>query len=155
MFSSERSSVWRICVYLFYFTLFCIVVEYFLNYEGKMKSSRPSLRETRDKWPLVKDPDRSWCHRHISVKNFGRSLWLHEHRRQHTRRERFTLPMYKTNWHYWNGKILSTTWIETRAPTFHDGALHGATQAQALTHMFNGVMWKTYEWIEYYYIRCI
>ena len=29
-----------------------------------MKSSRPSLRETRDKRPLGRDPDRSWCHRH-------------------------------------------------------------------------------------------
>ena len=25
-------------------------------------------RETRDKWPLGRDPDRSWCHSHISVK---------------------------------------------------------------------------------------
>ena len=30
-----------------------------------MKSSRPSLRETRDKWPLGKGPDKNCCHRHI------------------------------------------------------------------------------------------
>ena len=36
-------------------------------YEGKVKSSRPSLRETRDKRPLGRGPDRSWCHSHTSV----------------------------------------------------------------------------------------
>ena len=36
------------------------------KYEGKLKSSRPSLRETRDKRPLSRDPVRSWCHRHIT-----------------------------------------------------------------------------------------
>ena len=33
-------------------------------YEGKVKSSRPILCETRDERPLGRDPDRSWCHRH-------------------------------------------------------------------------------------------
>ena len=33
-----------------------------------MKSPRPSLRETRDKRPLGRDPDRSWCHCHTSAK---------------------------------------------------------------------------------------
>ena len=31
-----------------------------------MKSYRPSLRETWDKRPLGRDPDRSWCHRHTT-----------------------------------------------------------------------------------------
>ena len=39
-----------------------------VDYEAKVKSSRPSLRETRDKRPSGNDPDKSWCHRHISVK---------------------------------------------------------------------------------------
>ena len=30
-----------------------------------MKSSRPSLRATRDKRLLGRDPDKSWCHGHI------------------------------------------------------------------------------------------
>ena len=42
---------------------------YFSNYyEGKVKSSRPSLRDTRDKRPLGRDPDRSWCHCYVSAK---------------------------------------------------------------------------------------
>ena len=40
------------------------------EYEGKVKSSRPSLRETRDKRPLGRDLDGSWCHLHTSVKHF-------------------------------------------------------------------------------------
>ena len=39
-------------------------------YKGKVKSSRPSLYKIRDKRPLGRDPDRSWCHRHTSVKFF-------------------------------------------------------------------------------------
>ena len=39
-------------------------------YEGKVKSSRLNLRETQDKRPLGRDPDRNWCHRHTSVKSF-------------------------------------------------------------------------------------
>ena len=39
-------------------------------YKDKMKSSQPSLCETRDKWTLCRDPDRSWCHRHTSAKLF-------------------------------------------------------------------------------------
>ena len=38
------------------------------HYQGKLKTSRPSLRETRDKRTLGRDPDRSWCHSHTSVK---------------------------------------------------------------------------------------
>ena len=38
------------------------------NYEGKVKSSRPSLRETEDKRPLGRDLDRSWCDHHTSIK---------------------------------------------------------------------------------------
>ena len=50
-----------------------------------MKSSRPSLRETRDKRPLDRDPDRSRCHRHTSVKlSWSQSMhpwteWQHTH----------------------------------------------------------------------------
>ena len=37
-------------------------------YEDTVKSSRPSLCETRDKRPLGRDPDKSLSHRHTSVK---------------------------------------------------------------------------------------
>ena len=33
-----------------------------------MKSSRPSLCESRDKRPLGRDTDSSWCHRHTTSK---------------------------------------------------------------------------------------
>ena len=33
-------------------------------YEGGLKSSRPSLGETRDKWLLGGESDRSLCHCH-------------------------------------------------------------------------------------------
>ena len=45
-----------------------LLYETSLWYEGKVKSSRPCLRETRDKRPLGKDQEKSWCHRHTSVK---------------------------------------------------------------------------------------
>ena len=35
-------------------------------YEGGLKTYRPSLPETRDKRPLGKESDRSWCHRHTT-----------------------------------------------------------------------------------------
>jgi hypothetical protein len=43
-------------------------------YEGKEKvlGLAYNRRETRDKWPLDRDLDRSWCHLHTSVKLF----WL-------------------------------------------------------------------------------
>ena len=52
-----------------------------------MKSSLPSLGETRDKRPLVRDPDRSWCHRYTTIMikllvasdgsmGIGGSLWV-------------------------------------------------------------------------------
>ena len=53
-------------------------------YEGKVKSSRPSSRETRDKQPLGRDRDRSWYHR-ASVKfSWSQPMdpWTE---RQHTR----------------------------------------------------------------------
>ena len=56
-------------------------------YEGDLKSFRPSLHETRDKQPLGRYPDRSWCHRHTKsmIQLFFRlSPWLHGHQRQHT-----------------------------------------------------------------------
>ena len=37
------------------------------TYEGRVKSFWPSLHETRDKRPLDRDPDRSWCHHHTSM----------------------------------------------------------------------------------------
>jgi hypothetical protein len=33
---------------------------------GWSESSRPSLHETQDKWPLDRESDRSWCHRHTT-----------------------------------------------------------------------------------------
>ena len=35
-------------------------------YEGGLKSFQPSLRETWDKWPLDRELNRSWCHRHTT-----------------------------------------------------------------------------------------
>ena len=34
------------------------------DFEGGLKSFRPSLRETRDKRPLDRESNRRWCHRH-------------------------------------------------------------------------------------------
>ena len=73
----------------------------FYMYKGKVKSSWPSLRETRDKRPFGSDAERSWCHRHISVNNFlksffSRSPWFHGHRRQHSLYTSFTLVW---RWH--------------------------------------------------------
>ena len=55
-------------------------------FEGKVKiSSLADNRcETRDKWPLSRDPDRSWYHLHTNVKLFDRFPWLHGHRRHLT-----------------------------------------------------------------------
>jgi len=47
-------------------------------YEGKVKSSQPSLHETWDKRPLGRELDRSWCLCHTM------SMGLHGHWRQHT-----------------------------------------------------------------------
>ena len=41
-------------------------------------------RETRDKWPLGRGPDRSWCHLRTRVKLSCRSPWLHGHWRLHS-----------------------------------------------------------------------
>ena len=51
-------------------SLIAVSGRYFLQTinEGKVKSSRPSLRETRDKRLLGRDPDKSWYHRDTSVK---------------------------------------------------------------------------------------
>ena len=53
-----------------------MVLIYVGIYEAKVKSSNITYnwRETRDKRPLDKDPDRSWCHRHTSVKLFWSQL---------------------------------------------------------------------------------
>ena len=40
-------------------------------YKGKMRSSRPSLRENRDKQQLGKELDRSWCHHTKSMTGAG------------------------------------------------------------------------------------
>ena len=45
---------------------------YFSLYEGKVKSSRSCLRQTGDKRPWGKDPDKSWCHCYTNIKLF----WL-------------------------------------------------------------------------------
>ena len=39
----------------------------FFVYKGKVKSSRPSPRETCDKRPLVRESDSGWCHRHTMM----------------------------------------------------------------------------------------
>ena len=58
---------------------------YIYMHEGKVKSSRPSLRETRNKRPLGRDPDRNWCHRHTSVKLSWSQPMYPWTERQHTR----------------------------------------------------------------------
>ena len=41
-------------------------------------SDRRDWRDTRGKWPLARNPDRSWWHRHTSFKLFWpRPPWLH------------------------------------------------------------------------------
>ena len=52
-----------------------------INYKGKVKSSNLAYnrRETRDKWPLGRDPDSSWCHVHTSVKLFLQPSVLNAH----------------------------------------------------------------------------
>ena len=62
--------------------LFSLKVHFQEHYEGKVKSSWPSLHETRDTRQLDRNPDRSWCHHHTTsmVELFGRSSWLHGHR---------------------------------------------------------------------------
>ena len=54
------------------------------THEGKVKSSRPSLHAIRDKRPLDRDPDRSWCHYHTTstIKLF--LVAVHGHQWQHT-----------------------------------------------------------------------
>ena len=42
-------------------------------YEGRLKSFRPSLRETRDMRPLDRESNRSWCHRH--TKSMIKLFW--------------------------------------------------------------------------------
>ena len=51
----------------------------YVTYDGKVKSSQPSLYETRDKRPLGRHPDRSWCHRHTTsmIKLFWSQSILH------------------------------------------------------------------------------
>ena len=50
-------------------SLIAVSGRYFLQTinEGKVKSSRPSLRETRDKPPLGMDPELSWYYLHTSA----------------------------------------------------------------------------------------
>ena len=40
---------------------------YVSMYEGGLKGFRPSLHETRDKRPLDRESNRSWCHRHTTT----------------------------------------------------------------------------------------
>ena len=69
---------------LFLKCCYCYCSSKILSKSRRVKSSRYSLRKTREKLPLGRDPDRGWHHRHTSVKLFGRSPWLNGHRRQHT-----------------------------------------------------------------------
>ena len=63
---------------MFIFTIFYFMEadENIIKYEGKVKNSSLTYnqRETLDKWQLDRDPDRSWCHWHISVKLFWSQL---------------------------------------------------------------------------------
>ena len=43
-------------------------------YKGGLKSFRPSLHETRDKRPLGRKSERSWCHRHTN-KSMIKLFW--------------------------------------------------------------------------------
>jgi len=43
-------------------------------YKGKVKISQPSLSEIREKWPLGRDQDMSWCDRHTT--SMMKLLWL-------------------------------------------------------------------------------
>ena len=56
------------------------------EHEGKVKvlDLVYSRRETRDKQPLGRDPDRSQCHRQTSVKLYWSQLMTPGHRRQIT-----------------------------------------------------------------------
>ena len=49
-----------------------LILHYNALYKGKVKSSSLvyNQRETWNKRPLGRDPDRSWCHLHIGVKLF-------------------------------------------------------------------------------------
>ena len=44
--------------------------EYCIPARWKVLDLVYSRRESRDKRPLSRDPDRTWCHRHTSVKRF-------------------------------------------------------------------------------------
>ena len=44
-----------------------------MKYEGKVKSSQPNFCETRDKRPLGRESERSWCHCHI--KSMVKLFW--------------------------------------------------------------------------------
>ena len=37
------------------------------TYEGGLKGFQPSLHETRDRRPLDRELNRSWCHRHSTI----------------------------------------------------------------------------------------
>ena len=60
------------------------IVQFYI-YEGKVKISRPSLRETRDKRLLGRDLNRSWCHCHTSLKLFLSQSMDPWSKRQHSR----------------------------------------------------------------------
>ena len=53
-----------------------IIIKQDSIYEGKVKSSWGSLRETLDKRPLGRDWDRSWCHRHTTSTIIKVNLWF-------------------------------------------------------------------------------
>ena len=48
-----------------------------ISLSPKSLSDRLDWRETWCKWPLARNPDRRWKHRHTSIRLFGRGPWLY------------------------------------------------------------------------------
>ena len=71
----------------FLFSIFFIILPF--RGQGEMFYLAWNRRETRDNRPLGKDPDRSWCHFHTSLKLFWSRPMAPGHRPQHTS----TLPL--------------------------------------------------------------
>ena len=58
----EKASQWRLCsftAHLIYRSIITLII-----------SDRFDLRDARGKWPLARNPDRSWWHRHTNWKFF-------------------------------------------------------------------------------------
>ena len=64
------------------------------SYKRKVKSSRPDLRENRDKRPMGRDPDKSWFHRHSYLLTYSillNIMFLHR-----WKDFRINLPLFST-----------------------------------------------------------